>query len=80
MDEKTMVNDILVSMKSGLITYQEIINETENIELRQVLQQTRNVDESFEYELFKVAQIKGYYKTSLPANNKDVQKIKLEFE
>ena len=80
MDEKTMVNDTLECVKSNLITYQKIINETENIELRQMLQQTRNTDESFQYELFKVAQVKGYYSQSIQANSKDIQKIKTEFE
>ncbi len=31
MDEKTMVNDILSSIKASLTTYQTVISETENI-------------------------------------------------
>lgn len=31
MDEKTMVNDILSSVKASLTTYQMAISETENI-------------------------------------------------
>jgi len=62
MNEKIMVNDILSGVKSNLTTYQNAISETENMELRQTLQQIRNNDESFQYELFKVAQAKGYYK------------------
>ena len=31
MDEKTMVNDILTSVKSSLSTYQTVITETENM-------------------------------------------------
>ena len=56
MDEKTMVNDILEGVKSGLKTYQGVISEAENMQLRQTIQQIRNNDESFQYELFKVAQ------------------------
>ena len=56
MNEKIMVNDILSGVKSNLTTYQNAISETENMELRQTLQQIRNNDESFQYELFKVAQ------------------------
>ena len=41
--------------------YQNFISETENIQLRQTIQQIRNTDESFQYELFKVAHTKGYY-------------------
>ena len=59
MNEKIMVNDILSGVKANLSTYQTAITETENMELRQTLQQIRNNDESFQYELFKVAQAKG---------------------
>ena len=62
MDEKTMVNDILAGVKASLGSYQTAISETENMQLRQTLQQIRNNDESFQYELFKTAQAKGYYK------------------
>ena len=67
MDEKTMVNDILEDVKSGLKTYQGVISEAENMQLRQTIQQIRNNDESFQYELFKVAQTKGYYKPAQSA-------------
>ena len=42
MDEKTMVNDILSCAKSSLSLYQMGIAETENLQLRQVLQQLRD--------------------------------------
>ena len=42
MDEKTMVNDILEGVKSGLKTYQGVISEAENMQLRQTIQQIRN--------------------------------------
>ena len=61
MDEKTMVNDILASVKSDLTAYQTAITETENMQLRQTFQQIRNNDECFQYELYKVANSKGYY-------------------
>ena len=50
MDEKTMVNDILEGVKSGLKTYQGVISEAENMQLRQTIQQIRNNDESFQYK------------------------------
>ena len=59
MDEKTMVNDILACVKSDLTAYQTAISETENMQLRQTFQQIRNNDESFKYELYKVANNKG---------------------
>ena len=73
MDEKTMVNDILNDVKMLLNNYQKVITETENIQLRQAIQQIRNNNESFQYEIFKVAQAKYYYN---PANNATQQEIK----
>ena len=72
MDEKTMVNDILGNVKADLTAYQTAISEAENIGLRQTFQQIRNNDESFQYELFKLAQAKGYY---IPAQKATVTEI-----
>ena len=72
MDEKTMENDILSSVKSDLTAYQTAISEAENVGLRQTFQQIRNNDESFQYELFKIAQAKGYY---IPAQKATVTEI-----
>ena len=80
MDEKTMINDVLNGIKADLVNYQEIITETENIDLRQMLQQLRNSDESFQYELYKIAQVKGYCTSVILADNYDIQNIKSELE
>ena len=80
MNEKIMVNDILSGVKSNLTTYQNAISETENMELRQTLQQIRNNDESFQYELFKVAQTKGYYKPAQSATPTEILTVKNELQ
>ena len=80
MDEKTMVNDILAGVKASLTSYQTAITETENMQLRQTLQQIRNNDESFQYELFKTAQAKGYYKSAQPATITEIQTLKDELQ
>jgi spore coat protein CotF len=80
MDEKTMVNDILNGVKSELTTYQTVISETENMSLRQTIQQIRNNDESFQYELFKIATTKGYYKPAAPATITEIQTVKTELQ
>ncbi len=80
MDEKTMVNDILGSVKSDLTAYQTAISESENMQLRQTFQQIRNNDESFQYELFKVANAKGYYKPAQKATITEVQTVKTELQ
>ncbi len=80
MDEKTMVNDILEAVKAELTTYQGVIAETENMQLRQTVQQIRNNDESFQYELFKIAQTKGYYKPAEQASTTEIQNVQTELQ
>lgn len=80
MDEKTMVNDILSGVKADLTAYQTAISESENMQLRQTFQQIRNNDESFQYELFKTAQAKGYYKPAQPATVTEIQTVKNELQ
>ena len=78
MDERTMVNDVLDGVKASLTTYQGVISEAENMQLRQTIQQIRNSDESFQYELFKIARNKGYYKPAQPATITEIQTVKTE--
>ena len=80
MDEKTMVNDILGNVKSDLTAYQTAISETENMGLRQTFQQIRNNDESFQYELFKVAQSKGYYQPAQKATVTEINNVKTQLQ
>ena len=48
------------------------------MQLRQTIQQIRNNDESFQYELFKVAQAKGYYTPAGQAPQTEIDKVKNE--
>lgn len=48
--------------------------------LRQTIQQMRDNDESFQYELFKVAQSKGYYKPAGAATVTEIQAVKNELQ
>ncbi len=80
MDEKTMVNDILGNVKSDLTAYQTAISETENMGLRQTFQQIRNGDECFQYELFKVAQNKGYYAPAAKATPAEINTVKASLQ
>lgn len=80
MDEKTMVNDVLENVKSELTTYQGAISEAANTELRQTIQNIRNSSESFQYELFKVAQSKGYYKPAAPASPMEISNVRNELQ
>lgn len=46
--------------------------------LRQAIQQIRDNSESFQYELFKVAQAKGYYTPASQASQTEIDKVKNE--
>jgi len=76
MEEKYMVNDILAGVKAGLTTYQWAIAEAENEQLRHTIKQIRDNDETFQYELFKVAQSKGYYKPASKATQTEIDTVK----
>ena len=78
MQEKAMVNDILESTKSELTTYQNVISEAENLQLRQTIQQLRNNCESFQYELFKIAQTKGYYQPAQQATPTEINTVRTQ--
>ena len=49
------------------------------MQLRQTIQQIRDNDESFQYELFKVAQAKGYYTPASEATQSEIDNVKNEF-
>ncbi|HOV69682.1 MAG TPA: spore coat protein [Clostridia bacterium] len=76
MQEKVMVNDALASINSSLTAYANIIHECSNPQLRSMLQQIRNNCETSQYELFKLAQSKGYYQPAKMADDRDVQQVK----
>lgn len=74
--DKEMVNDILNSCKSSLTIYATAISETSNQELRQTLQQIRNSDEQFQYQLYQLASQKGFYKPAASASSQQMQEVK----
>ena len=76
MQEKDMVLDILSSTKASLGNYAKVIAETGNQNLRQTFQQMRDSDEKFQYDLYKVAEQKGYYPPSPQSSPQDVNSIK----
>ena len=80
MDEKAMVNDILSNVKADLSAYQQAISEASNSQLRQTFQQIRNSDECFQYELYKIAENKGYYVPSSKASTTEIETVKTEVQ
>jgi spore coat protein CotF len=80
LQEKEMVNDALSSIKSGLTAYETAITECSNMQLRSALQQIRNSDENSQYELYKIAESKGFYKAAQMANDSDIQQVKSQMQ
>lgn len=78
--EKEMVNDALASIKSSLTAYTTAISECSNPNLRSALVQIRNGDENSQYELYKIAQSKGYYQPAHMADDSEVMTIKSELQ
>lgn len=76
LQDKTMVNDALASIKSSLTTYATTISECSNPELRSAIQQIRNNCETGQYELYKIAQSKGFYQPAMMANETEIQQVK----
>jgi len=78
MEEKYMVNDILECSKNSLRLYEEAIIECQNAELRQLFKNLRNNLENYQYELFKIAEAKGYYAPAKLATEQEILEIKKE--
>lgn len=76
MQDKDMVNDVLSMVNSSITNYANAIVQTCNQQVRQELQQIRNNCEAFQYELFKVAEQKGFYKPAQMADQNDINQVK----
>lgn len=76
MQDKVMINDALSGMKSSLTVYATTITECANPTLRSTIQEIRNGDEASQYELFKLAQSKGFYQPAMMADDNEVQQVK----
>lgn len=63
LDEKTMVADTLAGINGELVRYGEMIPQTENMQLKQVLKQFRNQCETSQEEIYQLARSKQYYGT-----------------
>ncbi|MGE4284779.1 MAG: spore coat protein [Clostridia bacterium] len=79
MQEKDMVNDVLSMINSSLTGYANVIAQAGNQQFRQIVTEMRNGDETFQYNLYKVAEQKGYYKPAAPAGQADMQQVKNVF-
>jgi len=79
MQEKDMVNDVLSMINSSLTGYASSIAQSSDQNLRQTLQQIRNADEQFQFQLAQIAEQKGYYQPAEPAGAQEIQQVKSIF-
>lgn len=76
MQEKDMVSDVMSMTKASINNYAKAITECSCNNLRSALQQLRNEAEQFQYQLYQVAEQKGYYNPSQKASKQDIQQVK----
>ena len=74
-----MVNDILQNSKEFVKSLDETILESSNLEFRQMIVTLRNTAETFEGELSKVAESKGYYSSAEKAEENEILRLKKMF-
>ena len=79
MREKDMVNDVLSQINSSITSYANVITQASNQQLRKEIQQMRDNCEQFQYDLYQVAEQKGYYQAAAPADVNAVQQVKSKF-
>ncbi len=78
MEEKIIINDLILNLKSNINMYEIAICDAENIGIRQIIQQIRDNTESMLYELIKIAKIKGYIIINEKAETGEIETIKNE--
>lgn len=76
MDEKTMVSDTLAGINSELGRYGDMIPQTENTQLKQVLKQFRNQCEQSQEEIYQIARSKQYYVPAAKATREEIEHVK----
>ncbi|MCK9443660.1 MAG: spore coat protein [Tissierellaceae bacterium] len=76
MQERDIVNDLLVGTKASINSYTTAIQECSNQQLRTTLQTLRDEAEQMQYQLFQIAEQKGYYTPAPAASTNDINSIK----
>ena len=76
MTDKTMVADTLAGINGELVRYGEMISQTENAQLKQVLKQMRNQCEMSQEEIYQIARAKSYYVPPACAKPEEVAHVR----
>ncbi len=76
MKEKVMVSDALNAINSSLSSLGSMIPQTENPQLRLVLQQMRNSAEQSQLDLYNIARERQYYVPAKQASDSQINEMK----
>ena len=76
LDEKAMVSDALAGVNGELVRYGEMISQTENPQLKQMLKQMRNQCEMSQEEIYQIARAKSYYVPAEKASQEEITHVK----
>lgn len=79
MQDRDIVNDLLGGTKASINCYTVGIVECSNQQLRNTFKTLRDEAEQMQYQLYQMAEQKGYYMPAPPAAPNDIQKIKSSF-
>ena len=71
-----MVSDTLAGINGELVRYGEMIPQTENKELKQMLKQMRNQCEMSQEEIYQIARSKQYYVPAAKATVEEIAHVK----
>ncbi len=76
MQEQDMVNDILSGSKASIDSYTKAIQECSCQPLRSTFIQLRDEAEQMQYQLYKIAEQKGYYQTAGKVDKNEINRVK----
>lgn len=76
MQDRDVFMDVLAGTKHSINCYTNAIMETSNQQLRSTWQTLRNEAEQMQYQIYQMAEQKGYYVPAPTAKKDDCQKIK----
>ncbi|MDF2819671.1 MAG: hypothetical protein K0R15_112 [Clostridiales bacterium] len=76
LNDKVMVADVLAGMDANLKKYAGYIAQTDNIELRNTLEQIRNTDEISQFELYDIAKARNYHQPAPKARREEIDMVR----
>ena len=79
MNEKAMVSDTLAGINSELVRMSEMISQTENPQLNNMLKQMRNQCEASQEEIYQIARARQYYVPAAQAAPDEIQHVRQLF-